>query len=260
MVKKILGLLLASAISFVVYAVAKDSNSSDSASSNAINTQAITALIESNTRLIVEDIKPSLVSGLAEVFTDQGSFYASNDGKFFIPSKIYQASPMGLIDVNEERNQLALSKVRLEGLKQFKDNMIVYPAKEEKYVVTVFTDITCGYCRVMHSKMDEYNKLGITVRYLAYPRYGIVDQTGQLTQSFKDLRSIWCHESPADALTKAKAGGAVEERICDAPIEGEFNFGIQAGVNGTPAIILENGYMLPGFREPKDLAETLANL
>ncbi len=41
---------------------------------------------------------------------------------------------------------------------------------EEKHVITVFTDITCGYCHKLHEQMADYNALGITVRYLAFPR------------------------------------------------------------------------------------------
>ncbi len=82
--------------------------------------------------------------------------------------------------------------------------MIEFKAKDEKYVVTAFTDITCGYCRKMHKQMDDYNSRGITFRYLAYPRSGIKDQTGNLSQGFKDLRSVWCSEDPAAAMTNAK--------------------------------------------------------
>jgi thiol:disulfide interchange protein DsbC len=50
--------------------------------------------------------------------------------------------------------------------------MIVYKAPQEKHVITVFTDITCGYCHKLHEQMSDYNALGITVRYLAFPRQG----------------------------------------------------------------------------------------
>ncbi|VDY38508.1 thiol:disulfide interchange protein [Salmonella enterica subsp. enterica serovar Daytona] len=32
--------------------------------------------------------------------------------------------------------------------------------------------ITCGYCHKLHEEMKDYNALGITVRYLAFPRPG----------------------------------------------------------------------------------------
>ena len=43
--------------------------------------------------------------------------------------------------------------------------MIVYKAAQEKHVITVFTDITCGYRHKLHEEMKDYNALGITVRY-----------------------------------------------------------------------------------------------
>ena len=37
----------------------------------------------------------------------------------------------------------------------------------------IFTDIDCGYCRKLHKEVPELNRLGVAVRYLAYPRAGI---------------------------------------------------------------------------------------
>lgn len=254
MYKKIIGLVAVLTISCVAYAFSDDKAA---AKNSEINKSKVTELIELNTRLKVVDITPSRMPNVAEVMTDQGLFYASFDGSYFIAGKVYRSPDnRGLVDLAEDR----MAVERLSGVKQFENDMIVYKAKDEKHVITVFTDITCGYCRKMHSKMSEYNDLGITVRYLAYPRSGINDQSGALSQGFQDLRSIWCHENPAQAMTKAKAGSGVAHRICDTSVEDQFNFGRQSGVNGTPAIILENGQLLPGFREPDDLAATIANM
>jgi thiol:disulfide interchange protein DsbC len=196
----------------------------------------------------VASIKPSPMVGIVEVLTDQGLFYASADGNFLLHGKMY-----GLGENVSNLTEESLAQVRVDGMVKFSNAMIVYPAKNEKHVVTVFTDITCGYCRKMHEQMSAYNDKGITVRYLAYPRAGVKDQTGNYSQGFKDLRSIWCHEDPQLALTKAKSGSSVAARICDMPIEDEFDFGRQVGVSGTPAIILANGMMVPGYQDPSKL-------
>jgi len=112
-------------------------------------------------------------------------------------------------------------------------------------VITVFTDITCGYCRKLHKQIDQYNNEGITVRYLAYPRSGIRNAAGQPTKVFKEMRSVWCSDDPKKALTEAFSGQKVAYRLCDKPVGKEFEFGRQVGVNGTPAIVLENGMMIP---------------
>jgi thiol:disulfide interchange protein DsbC len=205
--------------------------------------------------LEINKVNPSAMPGLVELITNQGLFYASADGKFFIQGKLY-----GLGRTVTNYSEESLAQVRVEGMDTFSDAMIVYPAKNEKHVVTVFTDITCGYCRKMHEQMSDYNDKGITIRYLAYPRSGVKDRSGQYSEGFKDLRSIWCHENPEEALTKAKMGSSVAQRICDKPIEDEFNFGRQVGVNGTPAIILEGGMMLPGYKEPEALLNIIEQM
>jgi len=196
----------------------------------------------------IASIKASPMAGVVEVITDQGLFYASADGNFLLHGKMY-----GLGENVSNLTEESLAKVRIDGMAKFTDAMIVYPAKNEKHVVTVFTDITCGYCRKMHEQMADYNNKGITIRYLAYPRAGVKDRAGRYSQAFKDLRSIWCHEDPQSALTKAKSGSSVAARICDMPIEEEFDFGRQVGVSGTPAIMLADGMMIPGYQDPDKL-------
>ena len=216
------------------------------AQSTAFN--AVKAKLTKTLGLSIASIKPSPMVGLIEVVTDQGLFYASADGEFLLQGKMY-----GLGSSVTNLTEASLALIRIEGMAKFSDAMIVFPAENEKHVVTVFTDITCGYCRKMHEQIEDYNDKGITVRYLAYPRAGVKDRTGNYSQGFKDLRSIWCHEDPQQALTKAKSGANVAARICDKPIEDEFNFGRQVGVTGTPAILLANGMMVPGYQEPNKL-------
>lgn len=221
----------------------------------ALDKDALTLKIGALLGLEVKSVKPSPMENLLEVITNQGIFYTSADGEFLVHGKLY-----GIGENVTNYTEEALAKLRVEGIEQFKGDFIVYPAKNEKFTVTIFTDITCGYCRQLHQQMDEYNKLGITVRYLPYPRAGVKDNRGQLTDGFKDLRSIWCHEDPAKALTKAKAGSSVAQRICDKPLEQEFDFARQVGVNSTPAIVFDNGFMLPGYRQPQDLLKILQSL
>jgi len=258
MFKKIFAIaaVLIATSSALVFATSGASANAETVKTQPFDKAALEATLKSKLGLNVEKIVKSPLDGFALVISDQGSFYSSYDGTFLVQGKIYQVSDTAVVDIAEA----SLSEIRLEGIAKFSNDMISYPAKDEKHVVTVFTDITCGYCRKMHAQMSEYNDLGITIRYLAYPRSGVRDRTGELSQGFKDLRSIWCHENPEEALTKAKAGSSVAQRICDKPIAEEFEFGRQIGVSGTPAIVMENGMMIPGYQPPEKLAEILATL
>lgn len=220
-----------------------------------LNGELLKAKIKAKLGLTVAKVEATPVPGIALLITNEGLFYSSYNGDYFIQGKVYS-----LVSEVTDLAEQSLAKIRLEGMEKFKDDMIVYKAKDEKYVVTVFTDITCGYCRKMHKQMDEYNERGITFRYLAYPRAGIKDRLGNYTDGFKDLRSVWCSEDPTAAMTDAKNSKGVGYRVCDKPIEGEFNFGRQVGVNGTPAIILSTGMMVPGYQPPEQLEKLLQSL
>jgi len=220
-----------------------------------LNADLLKVKIKAKLGLTVEKVEVTPVPGIALLITTQGLFYSSYNGDYFIQGKVYS-----LVSKVTDLAEQSLAKIRMEGLEKFKDDMIVFKAKDEKYVVTAFTDITCGYCRKMHKQMNDYNDRGITFRYLAYPRSGIKDQGGNYSQGFKDLRSVWCSEDPKAAMTSAKNSQNVAYRVCDKPIEGQFDFGRQVGVNGTPAIVLSNGMMVPGYQPPAQLEQLLKTL
>ncbi|WP_434356798.1 bifunctional protein-disulfide isomerase/oxidoreductase DsbC [Parasalinivibrio latis] len=198
--------------------------------------------------LTVSEIAKSPVDGLLEVTTDRGIFYATPDGKHFMAGYLYEATGGEPRNLTEEKNQT----LNVDRIKAVEDEMIVYPAKDEKYVVTVFTDTTCGYCMKLHKNMKGYNDLGITVRYLAFPRYGLQ------APNFEQMSAIWCAADPAKAMDDAKTGSFKEEnRKCADIVAKHFNLGQQMGVRGTPAIVLQDGTMLPGYQDPEDLLRTL---
>ena len=267
MFKKVLvigGLVIAATSVFFSVNVSAVANNSSVPSSIAkpaeldptqLNADLLKAKIKAKLGLTVERVEPTPVPGIALLITNQGLFYSSYNGDYFIQGKVYSLVSK-VTDLAEE----SLSNMRLDGLEKFKDDMIVFKAKDEKYVVTAFTDITCGYCRKMHKQMTDYNDRGITFRYLAYPRSGIRDQAGEYTQGFKDLRSVWCNDDSKAAMTNAKNSRNVAYRVCDKPIEAQFDFGRQVGVNGTPAIVLSNGMMVPGYQPPEQLEQLLKSL
>jgi len=190
------------------------------------------------------NVGPSSVKGLKTVLTDSGVLYVSEDGKHILHGPLYDIS--GKVPVNVTNQLLVL---QLEALQ---DQMIVYKAPEEKHVITVFTDSTCGYCHKLHQQMHEYNDLGITVRYLAFPRQGLGSQVE------KDMQSIWCSADKANAFDAAMKGDAVSPAICETDISKHYALGTQFSIQGTPAIILENGMMIPGYQGPKEMAIMLS--
>nr|WP_223825594.1 thioredoxin fold domain-containing protein [Candidatus Enterovibrio luxaltus] len=65
--------------------------------------------------------------------------------------------------ITSKRNETVLEAVNIE------EELIVYPAKDEKYIINIFTNTICGYCMKLHRDMRQYNDLDITVNYRAFP-------------------------------------------------------------------------------------------
>lgn len=188
------------------------------------------------------EVKNSPMKGIKTVITDQGLLYASEDGKYMLQGKLFELTDKGPVDVSAQ----ALMGV----LESYKNEMIVYPAKNEKYIVTVFMDITCHYCHKLHEEMKGYNDLGITVRYLAFPRRGM-DKTAQ------QMESIFTAKDKVQALNDAEMGKLPTELKTPQIVKKHYDLGVQFGVRGTPAIVTSSGELIGGYLPPKDLLAAL---
>ncbi|MDT8399101.1 MAG: thioredoxin fold domain-containing protein [Pseudomonadales bacterium] len=193
------------------------------------------------------EIKPSPISGLYEVNIQNGQvIYASSDARYFIPGDLYEVAPEGLVNLGDEkRNAARAAKIAAVD----ENDMVIFDAKgERKAVLTVFTDVDCPYCRKLHAEVPQLNDMGIAVRYLAYPR------TGLDTETYVKMVSTWCADDRRSVFTSAQRGGKIASAQCDNPVASQYRLGREVGVTGTPALVLEDGTILPGYIP----AETLA--
>lgn len=195
-------------------------------------------------------INRSGIPGLFEVISDQGIFYVNVDATYLLQGSLYHVGEGSVVDLTEK----SMSEIRVNAIAKFADDMIVYPAKNEKYSITVFTDINCGYCRKLHREMSDYNDLGITVKYLAFPRSGISSKT------YKDMVSIWCADDKAAAMSRAKEGRSIASKSCENTVKEQYELGRKLGVTGTPALVLADGSMQPGYLPADRLVSILKNV
>lgn len=233
MIKQLLAVLALATTSLTGHAAEPDS-------------AALKDKLESTLGMSVSAIADSPVPGLKQATTDRGLFYISDEGRYFMQARIFDLQN-GMKNITET----ALADMRLEGIKQFKEDAIQFKAKKEKHEITVFTDTTCGYCRKMHKEIEQLNALGITVNYLAFPRNGLSSPT------YDEMVSVWCAEDPAKALTNAKLDKDVSSAQCENTVAKQYEFGQSVGVSGTPNIILENGTLIPGYQPAGMLAQAL---
>ena len=197
--------------------------------------------------LKLEDVRMTPVNGIYEITRGSEISYTSSDGRYVILGD--------MIDVDNDAN---LSENRRRTIRQRlidsvpESEMLVFSPKKPKYTITVFTDIDCGYCRKLHSQIAEYNRLGIRVRYLFYPR------SGPDTESWHKAEAVWCSANRNDALTRAKNGEDIKASKCPtAVVARDWDLGHKLSVEGTPAIFLASGEMLPGYAPPSKLVHYL---
>jgi thiol:disulfide interchange protein DsbC len=198
-----------------------------------------------------EDLRPSPIPGLYEFAQGADVSYITTDGKYFIDGNLYD------MDSRENLTETLRTRARVALISAIPESqMLIFSPDKPRYTITVFTDIDCPYCRKLHSEMPELNKLGIRVRYMFFPR------TGPNTESWRKAEAVWCAPNRNDALTRAKAGGAVDtSKTCGAtPVAREYSLGEAIGVRGTPAILTEDGQYISGYMPPQELLAQIKSL
>lgn len=194
-----------------------------------------------------KDVRPSLIEGLYEVVMDSDVLYVSADARYVIAGDLYE------IDTRANLSEASRVRLRVDALAGLDErDLIIFKPAVVKHTITVFTDVDCGYCRKLHGEMSQINKLGIQVRYLAYPR------GGPGTQDWRKMEAVWCAKDRRTAITDAKQGKEVKAPACGAtPVAKQYELGRQLGVRGTPAIFTSGGDYIGGYMQPAQLLEQL---
>jgi len=191
----------------------------------------------------VTSVVPTPIPDLYEVMVGASITYMSADGRYAFNGSLIDID--NLQNLTGDRRQAARA-VMLGGLGK-QDYIEFRPKGKISRALYVFTDIDCGYCRKLHQQVPALNEAGIAVRYLAFPRSGIGGD------SFDKLVSVWCSKDRNDALTTSKLGKKVSAAKCDNPVAAQFKIGEDFGIRGTPAMYLDDGEQIGGYRTAKDV-------
>lgn len=204
------------------------------------------AFAKSMPEVKIDSVKASEVSGLYEVMVGSTLLYASEDGKYLLQGRLID------IQTRTDLTEQKLATTRLSALEKIGQNkMIVFKPKIKKYTVSIFTDIDCGYCRKLHSEIDQYLAEGITIQYLFFPR------AGKGSESYDKAVSVWCADDRNAALTAAKKDQKIAPKTCANPVDEHMQLGEDFGVKGTPMIVTDKGNIYPGYLPAKQLVEAL---
>jgi thiol:disulfide interchange protein DsbC len=209
--------------------------------------KAITGI---NPMIQIESVKPIDETPFFEVTLKTGErIYTDSTGSHFVAGDLYQVGSGGVKNLTD----IGRRADRQELLGQLDESTLIVfsPKGEVKHRLLVFTDIDCGYCRRLHSEIEQLQENGVEVRYAAFPRAGVG------SDSYNKYVSVYCAKDQNETMTLAKQGETPEVATCDNPVADQYKLGQKLGITGTPTLIFEDGEMQPGYAPWKELLKRM---
>jgi thiol:disulfide interchange protein DsbC len=184
-----------------------------------------------------------------EVVVGSDLYLATHDGRYIFAGPVFDTVSM------QDIYALGKNKQRKLHLSSQPQNLFIhYPSTNEKYVVTVFTDIDCPYCRKMHQDMEAFNHKGISVNYVMVPRGGVG------SAAYNKTLSALCSAKPAESITQAMANIPISLNDClhKGLLTKQLKLAQSLKITSTPSIVLPNGELKLGLTSPVQMMSFLA--
>lgn len=207
----------------------------------AADDRATVHLRERFPKLEIGAAEETPVSGIVMVKAGGEYVYLTQDGRHaFVGSLLNLETGANLTEEGKGRDRQAA----LAGFPEA--DRVVYPARRQELArLTVFTDTSCGYCRKLHREVPMLQAAGVTVTYIPFPRSGA---TGA---AYETMRKVWCSRDRRAAMDIAKgvSDGDLGSGDCEEAdaVKAGYDLGIRLGVSGTPAIVMPDGRLQPGY-------------
>ena len=195
----------------------------------------------------IDEIRPAPVAGLWEVRIGTEVMYTDAKGAYLIQGSIIDTATRK--DLTQERID-KLTAIDFASL-PLKD-AIVWKNGNGKRRIAVFADPNCGYCKRLEK--DLVNVKDVTVYTFVIPILG--------GDSPEKSRSIWCAKDNTTTWRSWMIDGVAPQRAmgqCDTTaIERNAALARKHKVNGTPAIVFEDGTRAPGAIPAAEIEKRLA--
>lgn len=195
----------------------------------------------------IDEVRQSPMAGLWEIRIGNELRYTDAQGNYLIEGE--------LIDLRNRRN---LTEERVNQLNAIDfaslplKDAVVWKTGNGKRRIAVFADPNCGYCKRFERTLQEAKDL--TVYTFLVPILG--------GDSPEKSRAIWCaKDSTATWLAwmlEGKQPPKPTGSCDDAAIERNLTLARKHRVNGTPAIVFEDGSRVPGAISAEQLERRLS--
>jgi thiol:disulfide interchange protein DsbC len=190
----------------------------------------------------VREIRMSPVKGLWEIEVSQGDkvflVYLDFAKKYLVEGRY---TPVDQLGQSAPLKKVDLKKIPLENA------IVLGNAKAEKKII-VFDDPECPYCAKLH---EEIKKIVAKRTDLAFyiKMYPLAMHPG----AYEKSKAVVCQKS-AKLLDDAFAGKKLPKAECETQeIDNNIKLAEELGINGTPAMILPDGSLVPGYVPGEEL-------
>ena len=195
----------------------------------------------------VDEVTKTPMLGVFEVRIGNHLMYTDEQGNYLLKDGHLVDTKTGT-SLTEER----LSKLTAITFSELpiKDAMVWKEGKGSRKLA-VFADPNCGACRMFEAQLQKVKD--VTVYVFLMPILG--------PDSAKKSEQIWCAKDNSQAWLKWMLKGTPPPQTvgkCDASaLERNRAFGDRRLINGTPAIVFEDGFRVPGAMSADQLEKQL---
>ena len=194
----------------------------------------------------IDEVTKTPVPGLYELRIGTEVFYTDEQGNHVIEGHVI-----------DTRTRVNLTQARIDKLTQIdvaklplKDAIVWKQGTGERKLV-VFADPNCGYCK--RFERDLNNVKDVTVYTFLYPILG--------GDSPEKSKNIWCAKDNTKAWRDWMLEGVTPPKVmgqCDvAALNRNAEMGRKYKINGTPAIVFEDGKRVPGAMNAEQIEKQL---
>lgn len=193
-------------------------------------------------------VNPTPLPGIFEVYTDDRLLYTDAHGDYLMMGPLIDTRAR--VNLSQQR-LLELKAVKFDRL-PFEHAFTLVKGKGERRIA-VFSDPDCPYCKALERELEKLDNL--TVYLFLLPLADLHPQAVGIAEA------IWCAEDRARAwraymLEDIKPQGG---KTCATPLADIARLAAKMNINGTPAIILPSGRILPGALSSDQLERLLGD-
>jgi len=194
----------------------------------------------------IDEVTRSPIPGLYEVRVGVEIYYTDENGNYLVVGQLLETKTRTNLT---EARVAKLTAIDFASL-PLKD-AVVWKQGDGSRKLVVFADPNCGYCK--RFEREARAAKDVTIYTFLYPILG-ADSTDK-------SRNIWCAKDRGKVWADWMIDGALPPKVmgeCDtSALQRNAALGRKHKINGTPALVFEDGKRVPGAMKLDDLEKQL---